>query len=115
MYKARMLFFLGSLLEISLAFAQTVPVVTSAYEKESTVDGVGDPAAGPITIVDLSYEVETRIGSGNVSPDGSFTAIVKPGLIVRNRLVAVDRNGLRSSVFTVAPARPGSVPGYRPE
>ncbi len=114
MYTARLWFLFGCLLAVAPASAQTVPLVTSAYETEFTVDGTADAAAGPIIIVDLSYEVETRIGTGDVARDGKFAAVVKPALIKGNRLVAVDKNGRRSHVFSVAPARPGPVPGPQP-
>jgi hypothetical protein len=90
--------------------AQTTPVIVSAHDKDVTVDGLSDPAAGPIVVLDLSYEVETRIGTAEVSTAGKFAAAVSPALIQGNRLVVVDRLGNRSAPFVVLPARSGPVP-----
>jgi hypothetical protein len=96
---------------VDKTFAQAAPEIMTAYENDVTVDGAADPSAGPISIVDVSYTVETIVGTGEVSPAGTFTAVVKPALIKGNRIVAVDKNGRRSAAFTVAPARPEPPPG----
>src|SRR5689334_16111648 len=101
MHTALLLFVVSFLPALGMTARQAAPVITAAYEKEITVDGIADPNAGPITIIDVSTTVETRIGAGGVSPDGSFTAVVNPAPVIGNRLVAIDKNGVRSSVFTV--------------
>ena len=87
---------------------QTAPAISAAYANDVTVDGTADPGAGPIVIVDISYEVETPVGRGEVGEHGKFAAAVSPALIQGNRLVAVDQHGRRSAPFTVAPPRPST-------
>jgi hypothetical protein len=86
-------------------FGQTGPSISTAHATEITVDGVAATGSGPIYIIDTFYKVETRIGRGVVSRDGKFAAVVKPALIEGHTLVAVDRSGRRSAVFTVEAAR----------
>lgn len=92
------------------ALAQTAPVIVAAHDRDVTVDGTADPDAGPVTILDISYEAETPIGSGEVSAAGRFGIAVSPALVRGNRLVAVDKQGRRSAPFVVAAARSGPVP-----
>jgi hypothetical protein len=89
--------------------AQVVPVITTAYATEVTIDGTAPPGSGPVDVFDISYEAETLIGSGQVAADGQFAAVVNPRLIQDHRLVAVDREGRRSAPFVVRAARPGPV------
>ena len=107
MHTALLLFVVSFLPALGMTPRQAAPVITAAYEKEVTVDGVADPNAGPITIIDVSATVEARIGAGGVSADGSFTAVVNPPPVIGTQLVAVDKNGMRSSVFTVVQAYSG--------
>src|SRR5438552_6200585 len=98
------------LLTLVSASAQTAPAITSAYDKEVAVDGRADSGTGPIAVIDISYDAETRLGSGDLSSDGTFAVYVNPALIQGHQLVAVDKNGQRSEVFVVAPSRSGPVP-----
>ena len=90
--------------------AQSALAITTAHARDLTVDGTADPAAGPITILDVSYEAETPLGTGEVAADGKFAAAVYPPLLGGHRLVAVDSRGRRSEPFVVAPPRQGPVP-----
>jgi hypothetical protein len=110
-YTAVLWLLLVSFLASAPAHAQNGPTITAAHDKTVAVTGVADALAGPIAILDLSYEVETRIGTAEVSQEGKFAAVVKPALILGNRLVAVDKNGRRSAQFTVVAAPSGPVPG----
>lgn len=109
MHRALVLLVSG-LLILATVSAQTTPVIVAAYDKDVTVDGLSDPAAGPIVVFDLSYDVDTQIGTAEVSAEGKFAASVSPALIKSHGLVAVDRYGRRSATFVVGPARSGPVP-----
>jgi hypothetical protein len=93
-----------------LLLAQSDPVIDSGYANEFTVDGMADPASGSITVFDLSYEARTALGRGVVGRDGKFAVVVNPALIAGHQLVAVDKFGRASGVFTVAHPRAGPVP-----
>lgn len=93
--------------------AWTQPLVSEAFAREVTLNGVADPGVGAtVIILDLSYAVETKIGVGRVARNGEFAAVVKPALIEGHRLVAVDVRGRRGTPFTVLPAR--HTPGLPP-
>lgn len=93
------------------ASSQSLLVITAAYDGEIAVNGIAQPGTGPITILDISYVVDTPIGNGEVSSQSQFAAVVKLALVEGNQLVAVDNDGQRSQVFTVAPSRQTSAVG----
>ena len=106
--------FFVALAGIVPASSQSLLIITAAYDGEIAVNGIAQPGSGPITILDISYVVDTRIGNGGVSSQGQFAAVVKLALVEGNQLVAVDNDGQRSGVFTVAPSRQTSAVGDEP-
>lgn len=87
------------------ASSESLLIITAAYDRENAVVGVAQPGTGPITIMDLSYEVDTEIGSGEVSMHGEFIAVVKVPLVEGNQLIAVDNDGQESYPYTVGTFR----------
>ena len=94
------------------AFSEPVIEIAGAYNDDIAIQGTAPPGTGPITILDISYRVETPIGYGDVSDQGRFIAILKLPLTGGHKLVAVNQNGQRSEAFTVVSSpRPPEV-GY---
>src|SRR2546425_3562438 len=83
--------------------AQSAPALDQGYTGAVTVSGRVAPGSGPVTIYDISYPVQTKLGiSQAIDRDGNFAASIKPPLILGHQIVAVDTNGTTSDAMIVA-------------
>lgn len=98
----------------TFAFAQTAPIVASAYANESVVNGTATVGSGPVTLYNVQFPARAKLGTGVVDATGKFAVATKNRLLEGHGLVVVDRAGRTSARFNVAPARSGDAPGKPP-
>ncbi len=102
--RRRFSFFLAGLVfaSVQVLLAQAPPVLDPAFAGSVTVSGHVTPGAGPVTIYDISYPTQTKLGgSAWIDKRGAFAATVKPALILGHRIVAVQGKGSPGPVLVI--------------
>lgn len=101
-----------ALFSASILAAQSAPVLKPAYSGARGVAGTLARGVREVSIYDLSYAAETKLGTGtSVDANGNFVVIVKSTLIEGHQIVAVDGRGVGSNVVVVgAPPKGPNVP-----
>ena len=86
-------------------FAQALPLLDPAYAGSVTVSGHVNPGGGAVTIYDISYPTQTKLGgSASIDKHGNFAVTVKPALILGHRIVAVQgKNSAGPALLITAP------------
>ena len=90
-------------------WAQSPPHLNPVFSGAVTITGRVGHGVQEVAIYDLSFPVETKLGtSKSIDRYGNFAAMVKPALVKGHQIVAIDENGARSNVVIVGalPAGP---------
>jgi|SRR5271165_4878392 len=102
------------LFSASILAAQSAPILKPAFSGAIAVTGTVARGVQEVSIYDLSYPAETKLGTGtSVDGNGNFVVVVKPPLIVGHQIVAVDGLGIRSKVIVVG--APPKGPNVQPK